>query len=124
MIRHIKILLLSNIPIVTMFLTGYRGLFFPTYVSFHYALFFYFRFLNLKSIQRITGPNDEDLVRDHKTEPKWALTVCFPLVVCSQIFSQTIKESQDQSYLYYVPILPFAVFLGGSFLEGTRRIRI
>lgn len=124
MIRHIKILLLSNLPILMMFLTGYRGLFFPTYVSFHYTIFFYFRFLDLKSITRIAGPIDEDLARDIKTEPKWALTICFPLVVCSQIFLQTIKESGDQSYLYYVPMLPFAVWFVGSFLEGTRRIRI
>ena len=124
MIRHIKILLLSNVPIVTMFLTGYGGLFFPTYVSIHYALLFYFRFLDLKSITRTAGPIDEDLARDNKTEPKWGLTVWFLLVICSHIFLQTIKESQDQSYLYYVPMLPFAVFFGGSFLEATRRLRI
>lgn len=107
-----------------MFLTGYRGLFFPTYVSFHYAIFFYFRFLNLKSITRIAGPINEDLARDNKTEPKWGLTIWFPLLVCSHIFLQTIKESEDPSYLYYVPMLPFAVFFGGSFLEATRRLRI
>lgn len=122
--QAIRFLFVSNIPIIWMSLAGYRGFFLPFYICIHYTVFFYFRFKYLKSKQYSTGGASDQLKADHKTEPKWALAVLFPLVFGSQIVLGIIKDQKEYNSLFYISIVTYAIFLLGSFFEGVRRIRI
>lgn len=121
--QALRLLFASNIPIIWMSLAGYRGFFLPLYICIHYAIFFYFRFEYLKSKQYSTGDASDQLKADHKTEPKWSLTVLFPLVFGSQSVLGIIKDQEEYNYLFFISIMTYSIFLLGSFFEGVRRLR-